>query len=94
MTESWSPLARQRQLLLDDVITNLADAHGVTPTQVVLRWHLQLGAIPIPKSGDAEHQAQNIDVFDFELSDEEMSAISALESGRLWHGDPNTHEEF
>ncbi len=94
VTESWSPLARQRQLLLDDVVTDVADAHGVSATQVVLRWHYQLGAIPIPKSGDAEHQAANLDIFGFELSGEEIASISSLESGRLWHGDPNTHEEF
>ena len=94
VTESWSPLARQRQLLLDDVIIHISDERGVSPTQVVLRWHIQLGAVPIPKSGDAEHQAENIDVFGFELSADEMAAIATLESGRLWNGDPDTHEEF
>lgn len=94
VTESWSPLARQRQLLLDDVVIRISDHRGVSPTQVVLRWHIQLGAVPIPKSGDAHHQAENIDVFGFELSEDEMSAIDTLESGRLWNGDPDTHEEF
>lgn len=94
VTESWSPLARQRQLLLDDVIIRIAENRSVSPTQVVLRWHIQLGVVPIPKSGDAGHQAQNIDVFDFELSDEEMADMATLESGRLWNGDPDTHEEF
>ena len=94
VTESWSPLARQRQLLLDDVIIRIAENRSVSPTQVVLRWHIQLGVVPIPKSGDARHQAQNIDVFEFELSDEEMADITTLESGRLWNGDPDTHEEF
>ena len=94
VTESWSPLARQRQLLLDDVIIRIAENRSVSPTQVVLRWHIQLGVVPIPKSGDAGHQAQNIDVFDFELSEEEMADMATLESGRLWNGDPDTHEEF
>jgi diketogulonate reductase-like aldo/keto reductase len=72
----------------------VADAHGVTPTQAVIRWHLQLGAIPIPKSGDPERQRENLDVFGFELTEEEMASISSLESGRLWGADPDTHEEF
>jgi 2,5-diketo-D-gluconate reductase A len=68
----------------------------VTPGQVVLRWHVQLGSLPIPKSGDPERQRQNLDVFGFELTDDEMSAISALSrpDGRLFGGDPDTHEEM
>ena len=60
----------------------------------MLRWHVQLGSTPIPKSADPERQRENADVFDFELTDDEVSAISALERGRLWDGDPNTHEEM
>jgi diketogulonate reductase-like aldo/keto reductase len=60
----------------------------------VLRWHVQLGSTPIPKSADPERQRENADVFDFELTDDEVSAISALERGRLWNADPNTHEEM
>jgi 2,5-diketo-D-gluconate reductase A len=66
----------------------------VTPTQAVLRWHVQLGAIPIPKSADPQRQRENIDIFGFKLSEAEIVEISALESGRLWGGDPDTHEEF
>jgi len=92
-TESWSPLARRSELLQEQVLHELAEIHGVTPTQVVLRWHVQLGSTPIPKSADADRQRENADVFGFALSDDQVAAISALERGRLWDGDPNTHEE-
>jgi diketogulonate reductase-like aldo/keto reductase len=73
-----------------------AEAHGVSPGQVVLRWHVQLGSLPIPKSGTPERQRQNLDVFGFELTEAEMTAISALDrpDGRLFGGDPDTHEEM
>ncbi|MDQ1605972.1 MAG: 2,5-diketo-D-gluconate reductase [Microbacteriaceae bacterium] len=93
-TESWSPLAVSASITSNSIVTAVADAHGVTPTQAVIRWHLQLGAIPIPKSGDPERQRENLDVFGFELTEEEMASISSLESGRLWGADPDTHEEF
>lgn len=94
VTESWSPLGRGGALASESVIRDAATAHDVTPSQVVLRWHVQLGAIPVPKSGDAGRQKENLDVFGFELTDDEIGAISALESERLWNGDPNTHEEL
>jgi diketogulonate reductase-like aldo/keto reductase len=93
-TESWSPLARRTELLQEKVLLELAEIHAVTPTQVVLRWHVQLGSTPIPKSADAARQRENADVFGFALADEQVAAISALERGRLWDGDPNTHEEM
>lgn len=93
-TESWSPLARRSELLTEPVVADLAAAHGVTPTQIVLRWHTQLGSTPIPKSADPERQIENADVFGFELGAEEVAAISGLERGRLWDGDPDTHEEM
>ncbi|MEZ3161129.1 aldo/keto reductase [Microbacterium sp. BWT-B31] len=93
-TESWSPLARRSELLTEQVIHELSAIHGVTPTQVVLRWHIELGSTPIPKSGDPDRQRENADVFGFELTADEVAAISALERGRLWNGDPNTHEEM
>ena len=94
VTESWSPLAKQSELLPEAVVAAVAAAHGRTPTQVVLRWHVQLGAVPVPKSADPGRQRENLDVFDFELTDAEVAAISGLERGRLWDGDPETHEEF
>ncbi|WP_345751402.1 aldo/keto reductase [Microbacterium rhizophilus] len=93
-TESWSPLARRTELLTEPLIRDLAEAYQVSPTQVVLRWHVQLGSTPIPKSSDADRQRENADVFGFALDDDHVEAISALERGRLWDGDPLTHEEF
>ncbi len=93
-TESWSPLARRSDLLAEQLITELAVVHDVTPTQVVLRWHTQLQSTPIPKSADADRQRENADVFGFSLTDEQVAAISGLERGRLWDGDPDTHEEM
>ena len=93
-TQSWTPLARQRSVLDNPVVTGVANAHDVTPAQAVLRWHVQLGTIPLPKSARASRQAENLDVFDFELTDAEIASISSLESGRLWGGDPDTNEEF
>lgn len=93
-TESWSPLARRSELLQEQVLQEVAEINGVTPTQVVLRWHVQLGSTPIPKSADADRQRENADVFGFALTDDEVAAISALQRGRLWDGDPNSHEEM
>jgi 2,5-diketo-D-gluconate reductase A len=94
VTESWSPLARQHPVANEPAVVAAAEAHGVTPAQAVLRWHIQLGAVPLPKSADAKRQAENFDVFGFTLTDAELASISALESGRLWDGDPETHEEL
>ena len=93
-TESWSPLARRSELLKEPVIGEIAAAQGVSPTQVVLRWHVQLGSTPIPKSADPARQVENADVFGFSLTDDQVAAISGLERGRLWGGDPDTHEEM
>jgi len=93
-TESWSPLARRTELLAEPVIRDIAAAHGVGPTQVVVRWHVQLGATPIPKSADPARQRENADVFGFALSADEVAAISALERGRIFDADPNHHEEM
>ncbi len=93
-TESWSPLARRSELLTEQVVQGVAAAHGATPTQTVLRWHTQLGSTPIPKSADSARQIENADVFGFTLTDAEVAAISGLARGRLWDGDPDTHEEM
>ncbi|ANS62597.1 oxidoreductase [Streptomyces lincolnensis] len=93
VTESWSPLGRGSDLLRDPAVRHVADAHGVTPGQVILRWHLQVGAVPIPKSGDPERQRANLDVFGFELDPAQMAAIGDRAQRRLG-GDPETHEEF
>lgn len=93
-TQSWSPLAQLKSLLDDPIIVAVANAHGVTPSQAVLRWHVQLGSIPIPKSATPSRQRENLDIFGFELTDAEVDSISSLESGRLWGGDPETNEEL
>ena len=88
-TEAWSPLA-QGAVLGDPVITRIAAAHGKTPAQVVLRWHLQLGNIAIPKSVTAERIRENIELFDFELAEEEIDAISALNRDERTGPDPDS----
>jgi diketogulonate reductase-like aldo/keto reductase len=95
-TEAWSPMGKRRAPLEEAAVRTAADAHGVSPGQVILRWHVQLGSLPIPKSADPARQAQNLDVFGFELTDDEVAAISALaeDDGRLFGGDPDTHEEM
>jgi 2,5-diketo-D-gluconate reductase A len=95
-TEAWSPMGKRRAPLDEDAVTAAAEAHGVSPGQVILRWHVQLGSLPIPKSADPGRQAQNLDVFGFELTDAEVAAVSGLAEpdGRLFGGDPDTHEEM
>jgi diketogulonate reductase-like aldo/keto reductase len=89
VTEAWSPLAKGT-VLSEPVITEVADAHGKTPAQVVLRWHIQLGHVVFPKSMSPERLEQNIDVFDFELSAEEMQRIEPLDRGERTGPDPDT----
>lgn len=93
VTESWSPLGRGTDLLGDPVVAAVAEAHGVTPGQVVLRWHVQLGAVPIPKSADQGRRRENLDVFGFELSPVQMAALADRAHRRVG-GDPEVHEEF
>jgi len=83
-TEAWSPLG-QGTVLGDPVITAIADAHGVTAAQVIIRWHLQIGNVVIPKSVTPERIAANFDVFGFELTPEQINAIGALDdpAGRI-----------
>jgi len=89
VTEAWSPLA-QGEVLEDPVIARIAEAHGKTPGQAVIRWHLQIGNVVIPKSVTPERIEQNFDVFDFELSEEEMDAIEQLDAGERIGPDPDT----
>ncbi|MFG1647610.1 aldo/keto reductase [Amycolatopsis sp. NPDC049252] len=88
-TEAWSPLA-QAEVLENPVLTGLAGKHGRTAAQVVLRWHIQLGNIVFPKSSTPERIRRNIDVFGFELDDEDMAAIGGLDEGRRTGPDPDT----
>lgn len=93
LIESWSPLGRGSSLLEDPVVKGIADALKVTPGQVVLRWHTQLGALPIPKSANRERQRENLDVFGFTLDATQMEAVADRAHRRLG-GDPEVHEEF
>ncbi|MFG2555984.1 aldo/keto reductase [Streptomyces sp. NPDC048581] len=93
LVESWSPLGRGSSLLEDPVVKGIADALKVTPGQVVLRWHTQLGALPIPKSANRERQRENLDVFGFTLDATQMEAVADRAHRRLG-GDPEVHEEF
>ncbi len=88
-TEAWSPLA-QGEVLDLDTITQIAEAHEKTPGQVVIRWHLQLGNIVIPKSVTPERIVENFDVFDFHLTEAEMEQIKALDAGHRTGPDPDT----
>lgn len=82
VTESWSPIgASSNNLRNDPVITEIAEAHQKSATQVVLRWHVQLGCVAIPRSANPGRMAENLDIFDFELTAEEMDRISALDRG-------------
>ncbi|NJP88335.1 aldo/keto reductase [Nonomuraea sp. FMUSA5-5] len=94
VTESWSPLGRGSKLLDEPAVTDLAAAHGRTPAQVVLRWHVQMGAVPIPKSADPERMRQNLEVFDFSLSSEDLARLEPLATGGRLGGDPDTHVEL
>jgi len=95
-TEAWSPLGKRSAPYEQEAVVSAAKHHNVTPAQVILRWHRELRSVPLPKSARAERQAENLDIFDFELDDAEVQAISALtkEDGRLFGGDPNVHEEM
>ncbi|NLJ52845.1 MAG: aldo/keto reductase [Intrasporangiaceae bacterium] len=96
VTESWSPLGKGSVDLSAEPIADAAENHGVTNAQVVLRWHLDRGQLPLPKSESPERQAQNLDVLGFTLTETEIAAISAMGvgDGRRFDGDPNTHEEM
>ncbi len=88
-TEAWSPLG-QGTVLDDSTVTAVAAEVGRTPAQVIIRWHLQLGNIVIPKSVTPSRIAENFDVFDFELTPQQMNAITALDSGARIGPDPDT----
>ena len=88
ITEAWSPIA-QGKVLDDPVINRIADARGKSPAQVVLRWHIQRGDIVFPKSVTPERVKSNFELFDFELDNSDMDAISALDKGESGRNGPN-----
>jgi len=87
-TEAWSPLA-QGDLLVNETISAVASRHGRTPAQVILRWHLQLGNVVIPKSATPKRIRENFELFDFELSEEDMTEIAALDVGQRIGPEPS-----
>jgi len=95
-TEAWSPLGKRSAPFAEPAVSEPAERHGVTPAQVILRWHLQRRSLPLPKSATPQRQRQNLDLFGFELTDAEVDAITALArpDGRLFGGDPDNHEEM
>ncbi|MGW2340101.1 aldo/keto reductase [Streptomyces sp. NPDC001661] len=87
-TEAWSPLGRGNGVLDDEIVTALARKHDRSPAQIVLRWHLQLGNVVIPKSVTPSRIRENIAVFDFELGEDDMAALAGLETGERVGPDP------
>ena len=81
VTESWSPIGKGGELLENPTVTSIAERLGRTAAQVVLRWHVQLGLVAIPKTGTLARLQENLNVFGFELSDADMSALAALDGG-------------
>jgi len=81
VTEAYSPISAGNDLLTSPVLAQLGEVHGKSPAQIVLRWHVQLGNVAIPKSTSRQRLAQNIDVFDFELNDAELLALDRLSIG-------------
>lgn len=96
ITESWSPLGRANAVLENETIKQIANRHQKTVSQIILRWHYQLGAISIPKSASPERQLENLSIFDFSLDESEMQMINGLTrpDGRLQNQDSAIYEEF
>jgi 2,5-diketo-D-gluconate reductase A len=89
LTESWGPLGQGKGLLENPQIVEVAQRKDRTPAQVVLRWHVQLGCVVIPKSVNPDRIRENINIFDFELDDADMAEISKVRTGERLGGDPN-----
>jgi 2,5-diketo-D-gluconate reductase A len=81
VTESWSPLGAGNDLLREPLLTEIGTKYGKTAAQVVLRWHIELGLVALPRSSNSERISQNIDIFDFALTSDEVAGISALDTG-------------
>ncbi|WP_205660605.1 aldo/keto reductase [Amycolatopsis antarctica] len=89
VTEAWSPLARGGEVLESEVVRTVARKHGKTPAQVVLRWHIEMGHVVIPKSATPRRIAENIDVFDFELDQQDVAGFATLELDRRLGPNPD-----
>ncbi len=88
-TEAWSPLA-QGDLLKDGTVETIAAHHDRTPAQAILRWHIQIGNVVIPKSATPERIHENFEIFDFELSEDDMATLERLDTGERIGPDPGT----
>jgi diketogulonate reductase-like aldo/keto reductase len=91
VTEAYGPLGVGK-LLDNPTIGAIAQAHGKTPAQVLIRWSLQLGNVVIPRSSSPERIKSNLDVFDFELTDDEMGTLNGLDDGTRFRPDPDNYE--
>lgn len=96
VTEAWSPLGRGSSELTEPLILKLAEKYDKNAGQIILRWHIQRGILPVAKSTTPQHQRLNLDIFDFTLTETEVSQISDLErkDGRVDDQDPKEYEEF
>ncbi len=96
ITEAWSPLGRGKGILAEPLLQKIADKYGRSVPQIVLRWQTQLGVLTIPKSSSKERQQENLAIFDFEISEEDLKLIGTLtkEKGRIANQDPAFYEEF
>ena len=95
LTEAWSPLGRAKALVEEPVVIEVAAAHGITPVQAVLAWHVARETVSIPKASSLEHQVSNLAAAEIVLDEAEVAALTALgrADGRLFDADPRTHEE-
>ncbi|WP_422404176.1 aldo/keto reductase [Mammaliicoccus sp. JADD-157] len=96
ITEAWSPLGRASEVIHDKNIEQIAEKYNKTIPQIILKWHVQNGVVPIPKSTSNARQIQNLDIFDFYLESEDLHTIDDLtkSDGRLKDQDPAEYEEF
>lgn len=92
LTEGYSPLGNNTDLIRNGTVARIAAAHDVSPGRLLLAWSVSIGVIPLPKSASASRQAENLDVFDIELSEDEIAELSGL--ARQEGADPMTHEEL
>ncbi|MFD1721447.1 aldo/keto reductase [Amnibacterium endophyticum] len=94
LTEGWSPAGEKAGDPEHETIVRIARAHDVEPRRLLLAWAVQLGVIPLPRSRDAQRQAQNLDVVGIELTEDELGEIAAIADGDFVGADPAEHQEF
>lgn len=94
ITQAWSPLQRGGAAFKEKIIIDLAKKYGKSPAQIILRWETQLNVVPIPKATSAIHQLNNLDIFDFKLTENELQSITALDNIETRRFDPHEHQEF